>query len=170
MWVYSWGGNLCRLGYIEEESGIMVCPTFAKGMEWKYGGWSYLRCYGSYHTNNWWKPDAYIYDGQHRFIFSNLLKNPSFVPMFVDSWTSKDGSLGNTPGPHYCVRLESDWGYYVKFSHNERCNQMFFDGHAGSVTPGEMAKNMTRMPLLDNLQSGNFYFLTEDSTYVHITY
>ncbi len=172
MWVYSWAGNLCRLGYIEEESGIILCPAYSKGVEWAtYGGYSYFRTYGSYHVNNWWKDGYYEgYDpgNQHRFIYSNLLKNPSSIPMFTDSWGTSANELHGIYGPFYCVKPTETWGYYMKMSHNERCNQVFFDGHCAGLTAGEMLANIKKMPLASN--TGTFYFVSEDNTLINLSY
>ena len=162
----SWADNLMRTGYIEMDSPIICCPSDTNkpvtgwlGRE-NYGFLSHV--YGAISRDEINETGILMQDGQHRYLLSNLMKNPSSSYMVSDSW----GKYDTYSFPVYCIFVrKANLNFYSWMAHNERCNQMFFDGHAATVSGGDHKENAKRMPLNDSSPKRTLFF-TQDHAIV----
>ena len=157
----SWCDNLMRCGYMEMESGIACCPSVQNKPQTRSDGYAFLEYVYAAVTVFDLNDNAKFMNGQHRYLLTNTLKNPSAMFLVTDSW----GKSGSSSCPIYSVWVCDTWGidFFCWMGHNERCNQMYADGHAASVSAGELKQLESKMPLLN---SNKLYFFTQDNTVV----
>jgi prepilin-type N-terminal cleavage/methylation domain-containing protein/prepilin-type processing-associated H-X9-DG protein len=164
----SWADNLMRTGYIEMDSGIICCPADCTKPTpgWNGGTGSYVfmqHVYGCIDPNRV-RADAIDFPAgsTHRYLLANYLKTPSAMFMVSDSWAIY-GSAINSPA--YCIKIRPDGEHFFTWmAHNDRCNMVFFDGHAGTVGPGDLSNLSEKMPLSTTGKS--IMFFTQDHTIV----
>ncbi len=162
----SWCDNLMRTGYLEMDSGIICCPADQSKPKPGYNGGTgtYVfmeHVYGA--ISNWeLSPNILFQDGAHRYMLTNYVKNPSVMFILSDSW----GKNENTNCPVYSIYVRpAYWKFYTWMGHNERCNQYYVDGHAGTVSAGDLSKMSDKMQLATTGTTIEFY--TQDHTLVH---
>jgi prepilin-type N-terminal cleavage/methylation domain-containing protein/prepilin-type processing-associated H-X9-DG protein len=167
----TWAGCLVANGYIEEDSPIILCPTFGNKVEardeqnYTAHGYpaavTYWKCYGTLNVNQWNTSDV-SWDGYHRFILTNVLKNPSSSIILADTWELGDANSLNSPA--YCVFITFGHSGQIKMMHNDRANIAFADGHVSSNGPGDLLNAYKKMRGTENVA---VYFYTQDNIRLH---
>jgi prepilin-type N-terminal cleavage/methylation domain-containing protein/prepilin-type processing-associated H-X9-DG protein len=165
--VYSWAANLMRCGYIEEDSGIITCPKDGSKPVKFVPLWSNIPymgyMYGAIGQDNL-NPSVKFMDGQHRYMLTNLIKNASSMTMFTDAY----GTYQNVNCSVYVYYQNRDpgLGFQAKMSHNERCNQMFLDGHAAAISVSDYLNNTDRVKDVLDPVLRRIVFFTEENVRV----
>ena len=160
----SWADNLMRTGYIEMDSGIICCPADQTQPKpgWNGGTGSYVFMQHIYGAIDAWDLNASVLqmDGTHRYLLTNFLKTPSAMFLVTDSW----GILGsNINSPVYDIYIRPNGTrFFCWLGHNERCNQMYADGHAAAVSAGDLYELSGKMQLKTTGKS--IAFFTQDHT------
>ena len=168
----SWAGTMISQGYIEEDSGVIICPTYGTTVKVEnpqnysndFGAAeTYWRCYGTIHHQEW---PAGVFEQAHRFqrfLMTNVLKNPSASIMLADSWEYGTAAT-SLNSPTYCC-LVVNHSDLVKMMHNDRANIAFCDGHVGSCSAGDYLNAYRKM---SNNSNATVYFYAQDNTKVHM--
>jgi prepilin-type processing-associated H-X9-DG protein len=132
------------------DSGIICCPADqAKpkpGWNGTTGSYVFMEhIYGV--LSNWdYQTDVIFMDNTHRYLLTNYLKNPSACFLQTDSW----GIVANVNAPVYSINYNiHNNRVHVWMAHNERANQFFVDGHAGTVNVGDVLAGRKKIPLLN---------------------
>ena len=140
----SWAGTMVSQGYIEEDSGIIICPTYSTvpivANETNYSNQfgdaeTYWRCYGTLHNDCW--PEGLFERSQRyqRFLTTNMVKTPASAFMLADTWEGINANATNSPT--YCFLLTKHYDL-IKMMHNDRANIAYIDGHVCSNSPGDV--------------------------------
>jgi prepilin-type N-terminal cleavage/methylation domain-containing protein/prepilin-type processing-associated H-X9-DG protein len=146
---YSWADNMMCGGYMEEGSGIVVCPLDGKPrINWHADNTGYMRVYTPYNIDQW-KEDLHEWPGkpggQCRWVKTLYFKNPSSTILLADNyWTYR-----NSPG-YIMYTGDNLYKPYPHMIHNDRANMLFADGHAASLSGGDYLNAVKKMPLVTN--------------------
>jgi prepilin-type N-terminal cleavage/methylation domain-containing protein/prepilin-type processing-associated H-X9-DG protein len=148
----SWAGRLMSLGYIEMSSPVVMCPIDGNKLELD-SSHRYIKCLGIMWQRDFPSSIAIETSTNFRAVRANYMEAPSRTFMISDSWRSD-----NKHQSHFATyNADGFKTYRVRLAHAERANQVFVDGHATSVTPGEYLANMKMTDITDK-DSGVLFF------------
>jgi len=163
-----WASFLMHLGYIEDMAPIAVCPTYSNKLKVTDDG-TYRYLVEIYGSVRWEMLDSSNYEvtnstagapftQKNRMLLTNMVKNPSSFVLLGDAFCSSVGT------PFYTADFTCERDWLFKFTHNERCNMTFLDGHTGSCSASDMQSNLKKMKLISSTAG----FFSQDNVKLYI--
>jgi prepilin-type N-terminal cleavage/methylation domain-containing protein/prepilin-type processing-associated H-X9-DG protein len=158
----SWGLHLMATGYIELSSPIVKCPAVITWKSIVEDDFAPCRLYSCI---SWLDLTAMVCKETQNprtiYLATNQIKNPSCFILFGDgyfynqktSWVNANLVTNRGLGDSY---------YYML--HNERCNQAYIDGHAASVSGGDLNNIMPKIEVIN--KTIGVVFFSQDANQV----
>ena len=161
----SWAFHLMGLGYIEESSAIVKCPVPITWKSITENDTAPCKIYGCLNWNDLKAPPLWRVDSPILTVFwaTNQVKNPSNFIMFGDNYYPAQSA--HWVNVNLTVNNGANQPYYQAL-HNERCNFALIDGHATSLTGGDMLK-AAKMTEFTSTANGIYFFPQDCSTVIN---
>ncbi len=152
----SWAARLMVLGYLEKGSAVAMCPIDGNTLPLTTANNTYLLCYGTGWVSEYSAAagiDTTDHNGKIiRLLKASYLDAPSATFMLQDSWRADQSRQSHCSSYYHGT-------YMCRLAHAERVNQVFIDGHAASVSPGEDLANMKKVGVRNSTNGINFFTL-----------